>query len=208
MYKSKYTLEYCYTLEELFPVTENVDNVPVLKLYSPCVHAFGVQPYWTEKNRVGYLLWEYIFAAYRDHVAVISDEKIATIVGDTTATREFWGGFYTIWKQTHIYYEKVISIFEQKENDLLNQIESSAENEVKFNDTPQNGGDFTTDDHLTNISKTKTTSKVDGATAMERIDEIRRRYTDLYGDWVNRFDRLFISPLNYDKELCEDENDD
>ena len=98
--------------------------------------------------------------------------------------------------------------YEQKENDLLNQIESSAENEVKFNDTPQNGGDFTTDDHLTNISKTKTTSKVDGATAMERIDEIRRRFTDLYNDWANRFDRLFISSLNYDKEICEDENDD
>lgn len=208
MYKSKYTLEFCYTLEELFPATENVDNVPVLNLYSPCVHAFGVQPYWTEKNGVGHLLWEYIFAAYRDHIAVISDEKIATIVGDTTATREFWGGFYTIWKQTHVYYEKVISIFEQKENELLNQIESSAENEVKFNDTPQNGGDFAADDHLTNISKTKTTSKVDGATTMERIDEIRRRYTDLYNDWANRFDRLFISSLNYDKEICEDENDD
>lgn len=208
MYKSKYTLEYCYTLEELFPAVENVDAAPDLKIYSRCIHAFGVQPYWTNKDGIGHLLWEYIYAVYRDHIAVITDEEKTTIAGDTTTTREFWGGFYTIWKQTHVYYEKVISIFEQKENGLLNQIESSAENEVKFNDTPQNGGDFAADDHLTNISKTKTTSKVDGATAMERIDEIRRRYTDLYNDWANRFDRLFISPLNYDKEICEDETDD
>lgn len=201
MFRNKYSLEYCYTLEELFPDPDNVDNVPDLKIYSPCVHAFGAQPYWTDKDGVGHLLWEYIYGVYRDHIAVISDEEIANIAGNNTATREFWGGFYTIWKQTHVYYEKLITLYASKETALLDAVSQSVENEVKFNDTPQNAGNFDTDNHTTNVSKTKQTSKNDAGTAMARLDEIRRRYTDLYKDWADRFDRLFISSLNYDKEV-------
>ena len=42
--------------------------------------------------------------------------------------------------------------------------------------------------------------------SLERIDEIRRRYTDYYTRWAYEFESLFISPLNYDFiELEEDE---
>lgn len=202
MYKSKYTLEFCYSLEEIFKNEYAIGENPDLTEFGGIVPKF-LSDYW--KTGIGSKLWAKIWNKNREHIAVILPEKTKDF---STSSKPFWRDFYAIFDETHLYYEKVISIFEQKENDLLKQIESSAENEVKFNDTPQNGGDFATDDHLTNISKTKTTSKVDGATAMERIDEIRRRFTDLYNDWANRFDRLFISSLNYDKEICEDENDD
>lgn len=201
MYKSKYSLEYCYSLEEIFKKEYKIGEIPSLLEFSEIL-PFAKQEYWIDG--LGAKLWAKIWNKNREHIAIILPEKTKDF---STSSKPFWRDFYAIFNETHVYYEKVISIFEQKQNDLLNQIESSAENEVRFNDTPQNAGDFSNDDHLTNISKTKTTSKVDGATVMERLDEIRRRFTDLYNDWANRFDRLFISSLNYEKEVNEDEND-
>ena len=198
MFSNRYSLEYCYTLEEMFGSTSgNVDSVPALSTYGTLVAGFNYDDYW--KTGIGYKLWSKIYYKYRDHVCLITEKEWD--INQKDLTRQFWKDFYTIFDGTHAYYEKLISLFESKENNLLNTVSSSVENEIKFNDTPQNAGDFDTDNHTTNVSKSKTTSQTDAGTVMERLDEIRRRYTDLYNDWADRFDRLFICSLNYDKEV-------
>ena len=72
--------------------------------------------------------------------------------------------------------------------DLLKQLGS--ENLVLFNDTPQNGGDFVTDNHVTNA--TKTTSKADVATPIARLKEVEEKLRNYYTDWADEFNRFVI----------------
>ena len=54
----------------------------------------------------------------------------------------------------------------------------SASSKTLFNDTPQNGGDFTTDNHTTNA--TQVTSESDVGTPIARLKEIRDNLESLY----------------------------
>lgn len=80
-------------------------------------------------------------------------------------------------------------------NDNLDLLMSdpSSSTEMKFNDTPQNTQgvyDWSDDNHLTNVTKTTTTTPV--GTKMERINEIQESFRDLYSDWAREFGGLFI----------------
>lgn len=59
-----------------------------------------------------------------------------------------------------------------------------------FNDTPQNGGDFTTDPYTTNA--TKSTTETDGASPIARLKEVQDLLRNYYGDWANEFSRFII----------------
>ena len=66
----------------------------------------------------------------------------------------------------------------------------SVTSSTKFNDTPQDGGNFIDDDHVTNSTQTKTES--DPNTIISRLTEVKNKYRDLYNDWLNDFVRTFI----------------
>lgn len=188
------SIEYCYSLEELFQESGNIDSVPALSTYGTLIAGFKSDDYW--KTGTGYKLWTYIYYTYRDHICVYADKEINP-VGNVEATRDFWKNFYTVWNRSHIYYEKLIELQAANEAKFLDQIASSTESENRFNDTPDQSGDYSTADYTSNITKAKITSKTDGDTVLGRLEEVRRRFTDFYRAWANEFKDLFISPLNY-----------
>lgn len=66
----------------------------------------------------------------------------------------------------------------------------NSESLVLYNDTPQAAGDWTADPYTTNA--TKTSSKQEVATPIERLNEIDRKLKSLYGEWANEFSKLVI----------------
>ena len=197
------SIEYLYTLEEIFyDTSDNVDSIPSLKLYENIVHAFGATEYWTAKTGIGYKLWEYIYLTNRDHICVITDKEVF----DKEETRDFWANFFKIWWNTHIYYEKMISLLESRENQLLDKVVTSSESESRFNDTPDTSGTHDTSDYTSNLTKGKNTISTDAGTVLERLEEVRRKYNDYYKLWAMEFDKLFVSELNYQssKTLSEE----
>lgn len=85
-------------------------------------------------------------------------------------------------------YGKLIDLYEAQQNNLMNKI--SASSKTLFNDTPQNGGDFTTDNHITNA--TQVTSESDVGTPIARLKEIRDNLESLYSSWANEFRKFII----------------
>ena len=81
----------------------------------------------------------------------------------------------------------LISNQEANKDKLLQQIKSSSVN--RFNDTPQNQGQFEDDSHNTNVTKTE--NATDGATLLARLNEIEDNLKRLYEDWSNEV-RIFI----------------
>lgn len=58
-----------------------------------------------------------------------------------------------------------------------------------YNDTPQDGGDFTGDEHTT--TATQVVSNVEHDTKINRLDEIRKKLVNLYAEWCSDFYQHF-----------------
>lgn len=95
------------------------------------------------------------------------------------AYKEFTRKFLYILNTSYDKYKKMLEIYESEKNNLMKGV--SVTSESKFNDTPQDVQgiyDWSTDDHLTNVTKSTTTA--DSATVIARIDEIDRLLKDYY----------------------------
>lgn len=201
-----YSIEYCYTLEDMFKIEERdyyIDETPDLSSFTAELWQNYSADYW-ENNGIGAQLWEQIWAKNRDHIALITSKEWAN--SDIEKAKPFWIDFYKIWKNTHGYYETLINLMSQNQDKLLAQLSSETSSENRFNDLPDQSGDYSNINYATNLTKTKITTLTDAGTVLERLEEVRRRYNDYYEKWAREFDKLFISPLNYDKKINEEDD--
>lgn len=202
----RYSIEYCYTLEDMFPRPDGsdwaIDLVPELNEYIGLLFEYFDTNYWY-RNNTGGKLWEYIWTKNRDHIAFITSKEWNNT--NMEEAKPFWIDFYKIWKSTKGYYETIINLMEQNQDKLLAQLSSVTESENQFNDLPDQSGDYSTINYATNLTKTKIKTSSDAGTVLERLEEVRRRYNDYYEKWAREFDKLFISPLNFDKKINEED---
>ena len=98
------------------------------------------------------------------------------------------GQIFAWWQSSIEKYVLLIKNLENNKSKLLDDVKSSSV--ARFNDTPQNSGDFSDDQHTSNI--TTTTSSSNAGTMMQRLNEIEDNIKQLYIDWSNEF-RKFIT---------------
>ena len=89
-------------------------------------------------------------------------------------------------------YSLLIQNFENNKAKLLDDVKSSSV--ARFNDTPQNSGDFSDDQHTSTVTKTENSSNV--STMMARLNEIEDNIKQLYIDWSNEFRKFIIWSAN------------
>ena len=206
LFRNRYSVEYLYTLKEMFEDEFGNENligfIPSMDQYADLWNNFDMN-YWTNDTGVGCQLWGYIWNTYKDHIALITDEEWKR--ENNQEVIDFWHEFYGIWNRTHKYYEKMISLLKDNETKLLAQVSSLTESDNRFNNTPDQSGDYSGLDYATTINKNKITTSSDAGTILERLEEVRRRYTDYYEKWAREFGKLFISPLNYESSKTLEE---
>lgn len=105
-------------------------------------------------------------------------------------------------------YDKLLTLYKEKEDNLLDQIKSSSSgsnnstSKNRRNDTPQDGGEYGDDNHTTEIAQGETsqeneiTNSSDKDTIIVRLNEIQTLYRNLLRDWSNELERVF-----YEEEL-------
>lgn len=81
---------------------------------------------------------------------------------------------------------------EEASKDLLAKVESNSSTSLRFNDTPQNGGDYSSDNHTTNISQSTSSSEADADSIMQKLEKIYSNFRSVILAWSNEFNRLFI----------------
>lgn len=86
----------------------------------------------------------------------------------------------------------IIANQEANKNNLLSQIKASST--TKFNDTPQDGGDFSDNNHTSTVTSVE--SGVDGGTLISRLNEVENNLKRLYKDWANEFRQFIIWSVN------------
>ena len=176
----------------------------------------GIKPYYSSELKWSYLIpdmpssaaWinidatlskllnEYIWPEfYQEAVEVetvevpdwanVEDQDIQ--LSDETRLRTS-GKFYAWLNQTYPKYKKLLDLYESQENNLLKQLESSSK--TLFNDTPQAGGDFTSDPYITNA--TQVSASTDTATPIARLKEVQDNIVNYYKKWADEFEKFII----------------
>lgn len=111
---------------------------------------------------------------------------------DTTFVDKFClteiGSIFAWWKSSMDKYSLLIQNLELNKSKLLADIKSQSV--ARFNDTPQNSGDFSDDPHTSNITTTENSSA--GGTMMQRLNEIEDNIKQLYIDWSDEFRKFII----------------
>lgn len=105
--------------------------------------------------------------------------------------RRFFNRFMQMLISTYNKYLPIIKAYKEKENLLMARLGSETRSISRFNDTPQEGGDFSDEQHTTTANTGETTTESDYETPMARLKQIRDNYENLYNAWASDFDRMF-----------------
>ena len=138
-------------------------------------------------------LWQSIIGRYYDDYVIMISEDDYTIPSLTWENiSPFFNKLINTITRTKDYYLTLLNIYNNQKNNLLNQVKSISTNTTRFNDTPQNGGEFVNDMHTSEFTKVNNSIESDVNTLMYRINEIQRLYRNVMKDWVDEFEKLFI----------------
>lgn len=90
---------------------------------------------------------------------------------------------------------RYIPILQQNEYasvDPVAPVSSVTTGRTRFNDTPQNGGDYNDDAHATNVSESESEIKVDSGSLVSRLSEMFKDFRSIILDWSNEFNKCFL----------------
>lgn len=127
---------------------------------------------------------------YNEAVIYVDPDESEDFVKKFTETKV--GQIFVWWKSSMEKYSMLIQNLENNKAKLLDDVKSVSTS--RFNDTPQNSGDFSDDQHTSTVTKTENSSNV--GTMMARLNEIEDNIKQLYIDWSNEFRKFIIWSVN------------
>ena len=127
---------------------------------------------------------------YQEAIIYVDSDEDTTFVDKFCTT--MIGNIFSFWQSSMDKYVMLIQNLENNKAKLLDDVKSSSIS--RFNDTPQNSGDFSDDQHTSTVTKTENSSNV--GTMMARLNEIEDNIKQLYIDWSNEFRKFIIWSVN------------
>ena len=152
---------------------------------------FTAAPHFTETQDSVKCFKEYIWPRfYQEAIIYVDSDESEDFVKKFARTKV--GQIYAWWQSSTEKYSLLIRNLTANKAKLLDDVKSSSTS--RFNDTPQNSGDFSDDQHTSTVTKTENSSNV--GTMMQRLNEIEDNIKQLYMDWSNEFRKFIIWSVN------------
>ena len=89
-------------------------------------------------------------------------------------------------------YVPMLKAFEKYSLDPTAKITSKSTGRTRFNDTPQEEGEYNDESHATNVSKSISESEVDSGSIMERLENTYKNFKSIILEWSNEFNGEFL----------------
>lgn len=89
-------------------------------------------------------------------------------------------------------YVPMLKSFEKYSGDPTGKITSKTTGRTRFNDTPQDEGEYNDEAHATNVSKSISESEVDSGSIMDRLEATFKNFKSIILEWSNEFNSLFL----------------
>ena len=138
---------------------------------------YDTPPIATETNEAINCFRNYIWPRfYQEFIIYTDSDESESFVEKLCRTKA--GQIMSWWQSSSEKYSLLIQNLTANKSKLLDDVKSSSI--ARFNDTPQNSGDFSDDNHTSNITKTESSSNV--GTMMQRLNEIEDNIKQLYLD--------------------------
>ena len=115
---------------------------------------------------------------------------------DADKALEFVYRIVSLVNMTAPRYLTLLESYQEAQEDLLSPVTIHSGGITRFNDTPQDSGDFADDSHTTNLTEDSRDTSNDMDTKMGRLKEIESSYRNVLLDWSNEFESLFIEEEN------------
>lgn len=125
-----------------------------------------------QKNIIGYI------DVYYDH-----GELISTEMNDIEALYDRINYVYLTTKDRYLY---LLQLYQDNKRNLLKSVTTTMTQ--RYNETPQDGGDWLDDRHTTTITQEEQSS--DFMPLINRINDIEKKYKNLLDSWVKEYDEL------------------
>lgn len=90
---------------------------------------------------------------------------------------------------------RYIPMLQQNEYASVNPVtpvSSVTTGRTRFNDTPQNDGNYNDETHATNVSESESEIKVDSGSLVSRLSEMFKDFRSIMLDWSNEFNKCFL----------------
>ena len=186
-----YNVKTIYTFKEVLDFLDNNPNAPwdmENSFHDEYYTTYGSAPLWTSATPPAAKphiddLYELLFARFSGWYCVEVDDTLTA----TEIKSQFLDKMINILINTYDKYAAILDSFATAKAKLMGQVESSTE--TGYNDTPQSEGDYTDSTHRTSYTKVK--SLVDGATPIDRLDEIQKKIRNIMLEWSDEFKPLF-----------------
>lgn len=149
----------------------------------------------TTKLNILYQLMRFIFARfyecsiYKELIGIYEDES--QIVISNASKKYIWSQFIGMFNLTAPRYIPLLESYKANESSPIAKIKSSTTGVNRFNDTPQDEGDFANDPHTSNISQNNVEVETDSGSVASRLDELYKNWRSILRDWTNEFRCLF-----------------
>ena len=189
-----------YTLDDISKALEitgegpyAIGNRSLSSFLNSCLSKvnFYVAPDFTETTESVNCFQLYIWPRfYQEAIIYVDSDESESFVEKFCRTKV--GQIMSWWQSSSEKYSLLIQNLEANKAKLLDDVKSSSV--ARFNDTPQNSGDFSDDNHTSNITTTTSSSNV--GTMMARLNEIEDNIKQLYIDWSNEFRKFIIWSVN------------
>lgn len=152
---------------------------------------FSLPPTLTETTETRTCFNNYIWPRfYQEAIIYVDSDKNEDFLEKFCLTKA--GQIMSWWQSSSEKYVMLIQNLSKNKAKLLDDVKSSSV--ARFNDTPQNSGDFSDDQHTSTVTKTENSSNV--GTMMQRLNEIEDNIKQLYIDWSNEFRKFIIWSVN------------
>ena len=170
-----------------------MSNISLIIFLNGCLTESGYDaaPKLTETNEAINCFRNYIWPRFYQEAIIYADlDKNEDFVEKFCRTKV--GQIMAWWTASIEKYSLLIQNLTNNKTKLLDDVKSASIS--RFNDTPQNSGDFSDDNHTSTVTKTENSSNV--GTMMARLNEIEDNIKQLYIDWSNEFRKFIIWSVN------------
>ena len=145
-------------------------------------------------NELASLIYGRYYDEYMIKIVKMPNEEITS--DDIGNALSKWGNrFISKLNMTYEYYVPLLTMYRNAKANLMDDVESTSSNKIKFNDTPQNAntsGVYEGDDYINQFTKTEGLTKTQLTSKINRLREIQDGYKNVMADWVKEFEMLFM----------------
>lgn len=85
----------------------------------------------------------------------------------------------------------LLKSYKNNQANPIGKVSSTTTGSTRFNDTPQDSGDYSDDTHTTNITQSTATTEADSGSIMDRLDALYRNWRSILLDWTEEFKGIF-----------------